>query len=632
MRLKRFITQEDANALISSFWKWTIISEPVNYEKLTIDASKAGILIQEGTADGFMKSFIKSNTINPNSTFYRLWSDVEDRDRHELLVDQIMHYMTTYGTDFQSDAFVPNKESLVIPYHLYTKILECSKEDMYNTCIDTLLSGAAISNELLTAVVDYILYYIELNNISISDIIPILDEMKNKDGMAMLSYHLNILPNNPDQIIRVLFYMIFKDPTPIMSKQNMEMLYAYRKYHVNIPDLNALFDEDRLINFSRHMFRRYKKFLLGLKTPENKNLINRMKRESEKKHYMLSKGFWGNITNNNVDEVNRLIANKIDDLDNNTQNNMLLIRVLYMLRLRKMQNIDRSCRIYKIRNHNIWVDKDSFAAYDPSWDYTYDTIYSKLVERLETRRKEIEKKNHRSSSTVHFGNIHIAAPRSLRLFAGNYPEGSYIEYDENAFIGIYWEDNNGQNVDLDLHLKTDNGGSYGWCYSYADAGVTYSGDMTSSHDGASEVFKIGKGLDANIYVSVFSGPVRSNYQTFFGRCGNIEFSKDKYMVDPNDIQIRFDTFNKKKSEAIARVVNSRIYPLRTAFTESPIADISNEYNKSISDMLEANIDLEQLLLDAGYILFEEKINVYNEASTPNYDFSQPTKDLFLTLL
>ena len=35
-----------------------------------------------------------------NSTFYKTWNDVTSKSRLHLLVDQLVHYMTTYGTDF----------------------------------------------------------------------------------------------------------------------------------------------------------------------------------------------------------------------------------------------------------------------------------------------------------------------------------------------------------------------------------------------------------------------------------------------------------------------------------------------------------------------------------------------------
>ena len=38
-----------------------------------------------------------------NATFYRAWNDVLSKTRFELLFDQIMHYSTTYGTNFEGD-------------------------------------------------------------------------------------------------------------------------------------------------------------------------------------------------------------------------------------------------------------------------------------------------------------------------------------------------------------------------------------------------------------------------------------------------------------------------------------------------------------------------------------------------
>lgn len=42
-----------------------------------------------------------------NATFYRSWNNVVSKTRFELLIDQIIHYATTYGTNFEGEMYVP---------------------------------------------------------------------------------------------------------------------------------------------------------------------------------------------------------------------------------------------------------------------------------------------------------------------------------------------------------------------------------------------------------------------------------------------------------------------------------------------------------------------------------------------
>ena len=52
--------------------------------------------------------YIEKKKFNPNSTFYKTIEDVTSKTRLELFVDQIVHYYTTYGTDFQAKPFIVN--------------------------------------------------------------------------------------------------------------------------------------------------------------------------------------------------------------------------------------------------------------------------------------------------------------------------------------------------------------------------------------------------------------------------------------------------------------------------------------------------------------------------------------------
>jgi len=52
--------------------------------------------------------YIESKKFNPNATFYKTIKDVTDKTRFELFIDQIIHYYTTYGTDFQAKPFIVN--------------------------------------------------------------------------------------------------------------------------------------------------------------------------------------------------------------------------------------------------------------------------------------------------------------------------------------------------------------------------------------------------------------------------------------------------------------------------------------------------------------------------------------------
>ena len=54
-------------------------------------------------------SIIRDNKLEVNKTFYADWCDVISKSRFELFVDQILHYVTTYGTNFEGTPYIPNE-------------------------------------------------------------------------------------------------------------------------------------------------------------------------------------------------------------------------------------------------------------------------------------------------------------------------------------------------------------------------------------------------------------------------------------------------------------------------------------------------------------------------------------------
>ena len=63
-------------------------------------ASRVGYFVHPDVCNEFVLAFLKEQTINPNATFYKNWEDVTSKTRLELALDQVFHYLTTYGTDF----------------------------------------------------------------------------------------------------------------------------------------------------------------------------------------------------------------------------------------------------------------------------------------------------------------------------------------------------------------------------------------------------------------------------------------------------------------------------------------------------------------------------------------------------
>ena len=143
---------------------------------------------------------MKEQSFNPNATFYKEWEDITSKTRFELLVDQILHYATTYGTDFAlGNGYVPNDEPVVIPYEHFKVITPATKEEIFDRCMDMLKSGIALKSDTINVLVEYFVDYDFTDKVN-------LDEVKNKEAQAVLSdLRSSLIANsrNEDSLFRL---------------------------------------------------------------------------------------------------------------------------------------------------------------------------------------------------------------------------------------------------------------------------------------------------------------------------------------------------------------------------------------------------------------------------------------------
>ena len=95
------LTNDDYVELVKLF-KVTVdgTGTAVDYDKINQLAMMRGYIVEPDACTSIVNDFIKSLECNINSTFYKTFEEVTSKTRFELLVDQLLHYMTTYGTDF----------------------------------------------------------------------------------------------------------------------------------------------------------------------------------------------------------------------------------------------------------------------------------------------------------------------------------------------------------------------------------------------------------------------------------------------------------------------------------------------------------------------------------------------------
>lgn len=592
--------------------------EKVDIQKITSLAARRGYIVHPDCCTTSVLTFLKNCPENYNSTFYRTWADVQSKNRLELLVDQILHYASTYGTDFQGEVYCPNGEPIEIEYQKYTIISPITKPELYQKCIDMINAGIALNTDTLDALVQFIFLRVKQDNYEID-----LDAIKNREAMTILSAQLNIYPNDGVNIVRSLYYQVFHSSTMIMDNANIHML------HVCPPRITLNLSQQQIIALSE-VFLRYKKFLLTFKAvKENRPIINKIRNLAKKNHKPMHIGFWEGFTNN-YNFTDEEVDAEIDKLDNNFK----IAKLLQMFQMRRLMNKYNTNRTFAIRNGKFWFEKNSGPVrYDTRWDKVQVKLICKLVQNL---NNNIMKLYGKQTIYVKFPqNLVLTCPVSEKMFVGNVPYGSSMPFNaDNSYVGIYWRNEWGAH-DLDLSFLSEDGSKYGWDGSYVNQknNIVYSGDMTNADPEATELLLFKKSQqipNGLIHVNVYSGQ-NPKYHVFAGQ-GAWDGDRKGYMVDPNTIELNVEDTLNCKDEMFGAICSNRLYFYKFNMSNnrtSKMQDYTIDLIKSIEVTTRTFTQLKPILLASNCIEYTDK---YAQMGIePDLDLTQLNKDTLIKL-
>ena len=131
-------------------------SDEVSFSEINKLAVKVGYIVHPHCCSNEVLQFLKSLPINLNATFYKSWSDIINKNRFELYIDQIKHYASTYGTDFKGEVWTSNEGSEQPNYSDFKVITPITIEEVNNRCCDMLYSGIALNENTLKMVLELI--------------------------------------------------------------------------------------------------------------------------------------------------------------------------------------------------------------------------------------------------------------------------------------------------------------------------------------------------------------------------------------------------------------------------------------------------------------------------------------------
>jgi hypothetical protein len=603
-----------------------VSDELKNYHFVNVNriSTRSGWLVEPDACNQSTLAWANGLHYNPNSTFYKNWAQVKESSDFGLFLNQCMHYITTYGTNFQAEPFVINNNPIELSYKDFRVLRAVPEQEIIDDLVKLLESGIAMDAQTVKSIVDF---FVERNKLNTLD----LTKVKNKEAQAMIAIHVvnngGKLPNDEFCILRALTYAIIEDTNVINSdafiafiRRMHGMCNDYKK--TSVKKLLKSLTEDQLKSLAK-IFRRYKKVFLAIRLFEPK-VVNRIRRLSDKYHRPFEKGFWEKVVSDTNKNNLSIAESKVDEI-----NNFKKAQILQSILLRELKP---ETGFFHIRNGKTFIKEN----YKPVYEQDYHTRLKYIL--LDSLSKSLTKKYRKEDGSLPFvvlpKNIELAFPISEKNFIGNIPSGSHVDLGSDVSIGIYWENAWGTS-DFDLHFADFEGNRYGWCYGYRDSqrNIMYSGDMTDAENGASELYKINGKVDIGGTVTVaeyhrYSGKDSTKFKFFVAKNKDDTKPEVNYMVDPNDII--FDTFieiTEVSDNSVATILDGKLY-----FTNEnigcnrvPNKSTTDIYNQIIGKKLKSNVTIKSVLENAGFNIITNVDSIPQELREGIIDLSNMSK-------
>jgi hypothetical protein len=545
---------------------------------------KYGIILDDfaAYATDQILNYFKENKLSSqqlNSTFHKSWKVIKDSSREELFIHQMLHYLTTYGSNFTSDYVYFPAEKLELPEikNISLKVIRgLDPEELIEKALKLLSSGIALEEETINDLLE-LLTALKYQFVTV-------DNIKNKEALVKIIAKSNVYPSSPVEFLR---YLIFLTTESTLLIKNDETIKAIKESDLNISTHLNVFG----LKKCAEIFNRFKPLWLAFKSNiSNKPLINEISRLSKKYHKPMAVDVLNTITSIAYDE------SQVKDALTRV-NNFRKIRLLNALntRINKADSF-----LYRIRNGRSFSTQKKGSGNLDYYKKIFDLVYTNLVESLDLEGVRIKYPT----------NVDYSLPSSEKMFAGNFPTGTKITA-ENLVSGVYWEDKWGAN-DLDLSALSMEG-KVGWNSDYQATGLLYSGDITDAPNGATELLYTNNQLTspALSLLNIYSGKAGCKFKIIIGSAPKVEAN---YMFNPNELILEAETNMVSRNQILGIFLPSDNNKVSFVLVNSGFGNLSVSSPSIHSDVAKeallyqytSPISLRKLLVDAGAILVDNE--------------------------
>jgi hypothetical protein len=592
-----------------------------------------------------------------NSSFHKSWVKIKDTPQEELMIEQLAHYLTTYGKeapgdyltekeeqfgvdrlaekiidlpDFESNKikdenyiYIP-KEALDIPdvnVDIQLIVIKgCMKEELKDKLLTLLASGIALKEETIQDCVE-IAKFVELDDMEIVGI-------KNKEVKTALYDQLGLVPQNPVEFLR---YVVYKATGETLLIKNKALIEKIKESDKSVANLFALYIGSSGFEKLAEIFYRFKPIFLAFKIQDGlKPLINKLRRLAVKYHKPMPEDFLNTVTAK-LKESHRFDYGKLAS-ELKRVSVFRKIRLAYALKYRTK---DVDSILYRIRNGKGYATDFSFARKD------YANEILKVVLNSIVRDVSKNVKGKRIYIPEH---IHYSLPATEKQFTGNFPSGTYVVVPKDIIFGINWHNVPGKVVDLDLSVLSPSEGKIGWDSDYktGTGSIMFSGDITDARNknGATELFYVKRQKKEALILYVnyynFSAEHEVPFKIIVAQEKPVNW-KQNYMVDPNNLVAMSNSKINQKEKVLGLLVTT-FDECRFYFTETYVGNAITSSNSELAEhsrkylfgFYENTIGLKDVLIKAGAIVedYGKKVKAFDIDLSPE----ALEKDTILNLL
>jgi hypothetical protein len=545
---------------------------PKNVNRVAV---KAGYIVHPACCTQEVYDFLLNQPTAYNNTFYRSISYVAENTRAEIWTDQVLHYASTYGTEYQGTPYIPNPMYNVEDSEMYNinfqdakVILPMTVEELGDKVRGMLYSGIALKTDTLNKLMDlYNNYFILVD----------LDAIRNVEAKIMFQKRKNILPTTAQDMVR---FLVYSYTNTAMVVQNLETI---RTIQINPNKYNPVADITKFgIEKLSTVFLRYKNLFLAMKNDDTKSVINSLKRASKLHHKPMQKNIWEDIYGDHS------VFDYIKTVDSLT--NFKKVRLMQAL---SVNSLDLNCKPYLVRNGKLFIKDESTKARKN--EILHSIIKTSLIESLRSKACKVKLPKH----------INLTLPSSEKSFIGSMPLGSYIDLaDQNALLGIMWRGEDGAQ-DLDLSYTDISGTTYSWCSSYfnEERNIVYSGDMTSANPEATEYFFCKSGAkNGMLKVNLYNGDNNSKFTLFVGKTDE-DFVVSKCTVSNDLIKTRLNLACIGGETALGLIINNRFHFCDFIMGGNRVASrggLSSKLVQYYTDIMDSYVFAKDILSEAGF--------------------------------